>query len=837
VKQTAGSNKLAVATCNSDADCPDVAKCCPLNPECAVEHGSVCQRPFVTPATTASLPSIPFNLTITERKKGKTVILSWDSVYNRNKPTVFVIEGRSSVRAPYSLSSDAETNEGEEPADGDSKMSPWSYLASTVNTEWVILRSIHRGRWYKFRVGSVSKSGSYGYSQPTELFRLSSPPKPPTQPMNLSVSRVYEEKAANEADSSLQNSVSVDVTWLGSKRSDLPIVEYKLSWKVQSNELVTSDDQQKSSSKQGFVVINPDQLQNGNKYTIRHLLKNSVYSLQLSAVSNYEDRKLTSSPATTRLDTTNLTPLSGLLVSSSLVAGIADPFAVESTPSGDEEPAEEDYDIEDQEQSQPQQLPQPTSSGNNKQTIRNSNLEESIAAPLTRIEPDLEPSATSQPPQAVSSIHNITVQTPYFQNGLVKAKLSWQVGKPTTSSSLSNSDPTMYTLTWFPIKCHHSAAGARMPIPITASTIHTHFEIYELRYNCDYVINVRVAAAQDSVLQGLVGSSTVLPPQQIVSAQFHVPSCSTIGIVGRIRPICYDAAAQTTATAIVAAAVSNKYQKSFVNLLYSTSTPFVTGSSDEDDSTTTTTASSTSTSTSTTTPQLPRVLKIKYKLIDKIRNLYSVEFGWSLPHGFNRELFSGYQISVVPKEVPASGGGDLAASQQLNSNGAYFGSVGAIVSREQRTFVVRQLMSAVRYVFQIQSIGLDGQSYGPTSNLEFIIEDRTSTGNAIGNQASRGGGGGNQGRHKYGGRHDYEVINIDQNDNVRPGGDMAAVADDYSLLFMPSTSTASGGSSSLLTDQSTSSSAILCSSSAVVLVLTLFAQFILGSFLSNLRLL
>jgi hypothetical protein len=725
--------------------------------------------------TNLNLPSIPFNLTITERKKGKTVILSWDSVYNKNKPTMFVIEGRSSIRAPYSMSS--------EDSDGDSKMSQWSYLASTVNTNWVILRSINRGRWYKFRVGSVSKSGSFGYSQPTELFRLSSPPKPPTQPMNLSVSRVYE-----SAD--MPVAVNVDVAWLGSKRSDLPIVEYKLTWRLQKQENVpvddfdTSSEPQKNSNKNGFEIINPEQLLNGNKFTIRNLLKNSIYTLQICAVSIYEDKRLTSSPATTRLDTANITPVA----SSLLIAN--DPFMIHSTPSGLNEDEEEDYDIEDEiapaAQTEPPSL--------NKQAIRNSNpdINTEPDTELVTSENDDTESSVTKPPTA--NIYNITVQTPYFQNGLVKAKLSWQI--ETSIVAKSSDRPTMYTLTWFPIKCHHNQ---KMPIPITASTIHTHFEIYELRYNCDYVINVRVAR-DSSILVGLPGSSTVLPPQQIVSSQFRVPSCSSIGIVGRLRPICYDTPNVATAKSIEPTA-SNKYQKSFVNLLYSSSTP-----------PTTTTESSTPVPTqppTTTTPNLPRVLKIKYKLIDKIRNLYSVEFGWSLPHGFNRDLFSGYQISVVPKETPSG----VASAQQLNSNGAYFGSVGAIVSKEQRTFVVRQLMSAVRYVFQIQSIGLDGQSYGPTSSLEFIIEDKSSVSNGrIGNGLNN--------RHRYGGRHDYEVINIDQND-VRTSGE----SDDYSLLFMTSTSTAaSGGSSSLLTDNSeTSGCDLLLSNNKWTLVLVLLA--------------
>lgn len=51
----------------------------------------------------------------------------------------------------------------------------------------------------------------------------------------------------------------------------------------------------------------------------------------------------------------------------------------------------------------------------------------------------------------------------------------------------------------------------------------------------------------------------------------------------------------------------------------------------------------------------------------------------------------------------------------------YFGSVGAIVGRDQHSFIVRQLTPRIGYIFQIQAIGLDGQTYGPASSLEFRI--------------------------------------------------------------------------------------------------------------------
>ncbi len=109
---------------------------------------------------------------------------------------------------------------------------------------------------------------------------------------------------------------------------------------------------------------------------------------------------------------------------------------------------------------------------------------------------------------------------------------------------------------------------------------------------------------------------------------------------------------------------------------------------------------------------------------------YSVEFSWSLPAQYLNSrndaaastaaaLFHGYQISVVPKSVPVLT--DNYDDDATDTVGSSFGSVGAIVQRDQLSFVVRNLRSRTRYIFQIQSLGHDGQ-YGPASNLEFTID-------------------------------------------------------------------------------------------------------------------
>ncbi len=76
-------------------------------------------------------------------------------------------------------------------------------------------------------------------------------------------------------------------------------------------------------------------------------------------------------------------------------------------------------------------------------------------------------------------------------------------------------------------------------------------------------------------------------------------------------------------------------------------------------------------------------------------------------------MISGYQISVVPKAIPGFG-----APSGISS-------VGAIVEKEETSFVVRQLRASVNYIFQIQIISRDRRAdtvHGPTSAIEFKIK-------------------------------------------------------------------------------------------------------------------
>jgi hypothetical protein len=299
-------------------------------------------------------------------------------------------------------------------------------------------------------------------------------------------------------------------------------------------------------------------------------------------------------------------------------------------------------------------------------------------------------------------------------------------------------DQPMFTLTWFAIKCFKSSqqpnenkkeeeennndammtptvtmSQRHLPTPITATTINTHFEIYELKYNCDYVVNVKLATpasvANTISPSDSLSSSLKRPiPPQIASAQFKVPSCSQIKLTGRIQPMCYEKTLNTN-NKNAAAALINKN----IYSILSTST-----SSSSSSSISTSTLLPTIMTTTTIEKTLPHVYNIRYKIVNRSpQHLYAVEFTWSRPSSLSS--YTGYQISVVPKAIPGFFSGDDASSSLNN----FVGSISAIIDKEQNAFVVRQLRPAIRYIFQIQTIHKnEPQVNGPPNSLEFLIE-------------------------------------------------------------------------------------------------------------------
>ena len=120
--------------------------------------------------------------------------------------------------------------------------------------------------------------------------------------------------------------------------------------------------------------------------------------------------------------------------------------------------------------------------------------------------------------QQISIIENLHVSEPYFVNGLIKANVSWNI--------LTPNQIQQYDLLWIETQC--SADVVSCCYRRDAATIQNHFEIYDLRFNCTYVLNV----------SPIVSKSHSKNLHNSLTTRFNVSSCEMIQIQGSIRPPC-----------------------------------------------------------------------------------------------------------------------------------------------------------------------------------------------------------------------------------------------------------------------------------------------------------
>ncbi|CAB3408542.1 unnamed protein product [Caenorhabditis bovis] len=186
------------ALCHLDGDCPETQKCC--------SHG--CSRQCMKAnAKGARLLPIPRNITIQERKRKRSIIIRWatgkwsKSQLNANA-NLFLVQWR------WGLHTD------------ETAMTEWQTV-TVRNKPYAILKHLlSPGRYYQFRIASVSDAGSLGFSGPSEPFKISKEAKAPSAPRDLALGN------AKLTPIGLWNQM---VMW-HPPASDLPIKNYQISW-------------------------------------------------------------------------------------------------------------------------------------------------------------------------------------------------------------------------------------------------------------------------------------------------------------------------------------------------------------------------------------------------------------------------------------------------------------------------------------------------------------------------------------------------------------------------------------------------------------------------------
>lgn len=110
---------------------------------------------------TAGLPPVPTNLSVTDRRRGRTVVVEWfaepqeASIYG--SPVLFLLEERHHVGRHFSAA----------------RLSSWIARHRSSRTNVTLKNLLRPGHWYQFRVAAVSANGTRGFSEPSLPFTLS----------------------------------------------------------------------------------------------------------------------------------------------------------------------------------------------------------------------------------------------------------------------------------------------------------------------------------------------------------------------------------------------------------------------------------------------------------------------------------------------------------------------------------------------------------------------------------------------------------------------------------------------------------------------------------------
>jgi hypothetical protein len=115
--------------------------------------------------------------------------------------------------------------------------------------------------------------------------------------------------------------------------------------------------------------------------------------------------------------------------------------------------------------------------------------------------------------EEVYSIKNLQISKAYFINGLIKTNISW--------NKINDDRIKQYDIFWIESECHSDVFSCCYRRD--AVTIQNYFQLYDLRYDCTYLINIKP-----------IGSKLSKP----FEIYFNVSSCKLTDVYGSIRPPC-----------------------------------------------------------------------------------------------------------------------------------------------------------------------------------------------------------------------------------------------------------------------------------------------------------
>ncbi|XP_065076420.1 anosmin-1 isoform X2 [Ochlerotatus camptorhynchus] len=267
-------------TCRStDYNCPGVEKCC------AHSCGMSCQSP-VGLSKVRGLPPVPFHVSLREAGRSfRMAEIHWDISLEEEESSAiyFVVESRHHIGINFAerkLENDWQSH---------TPVGIYEVKRTGSLKRYVGDMKLKPGRWYQVRVAAVNELGTRGYSVVSKEFQLSKKPNPPQPPKNLTLGPLVP---------NVNGTYSRKIMWM-LPRSDLPVEKYKISWSLYLNASSGARAANSSLFKEMATVSAPTR-----HYEIKGLQPNSIYYLQIHAVSVYGKRRLKSAASSELMDTT-----------------------------------------------------------------------------------------------------------------------------------------------------------------------------------------------------------------------------------------------------------------------------------------------------------------------------------------------------------------------------------------------------------------------------------------------------------------------------------------------------------------------------------------------------
>lgn len=117
----------------------------------------------------------------------------------------------------------------------------------------------------------------------------------------------------------------------------------------------------------------------------------------------------------------------------------------------------------------------------------------------------------------VFSIKDFRFSSPYFINGLIKMNISW--------NKINDDRLQQYDIHWIETRCYSDVLSCCYRRD--AMTIDHSFQLYDLRFNCSYILNIQPILFTQKTHR-----------KQSFQTHFNVSSCDSIEVQGTIRPPC-----------------------------------------------------------------------------------------------------------------------------------------------------------------------------------------------------------------------------------------------------------------------------------------------------------